>query len=224
MTAGSGLRAGSDGRPRCFWAAGDPGCERYHDREWGRPTAAERALFEKLCLEGFQAGLSWRLVLARRDALRRAFADFDFEQLARWPEERVADLLTQPGMIRHPGKIAAVLENARIARRIRDETGSFAAFLWSFAPRHGEPAPAGARAFAARRQSPQSQRLARALRARGWRFLGPVSAYAFMQAVGFVNDHLEGCILRAEVEALRRRFFRDHETLLRGSWDTRQSR
>ncbi len=195
---------GTDGRPRCFWCVGDPLYEAYHDLEWGRPRLDDRSLFEKLALEGFQAGLSWRLVLHRRALLRRAFADFEVETLAGWGEEAVDRLLAMPGMLRHRGKIAAVLHNARIARAITAREGSLTAFLWRHRPTAEPPPPRSRAELAARATSPAATALARALRAEGWRFIGPVSAQAFMQAVGMVNDHFAACPLRAEVEAERR--------------------
>ncbi|GIX30095.1 MAG: hydrolase [Porticoccaceae bacterium] len=187
---------GPDGRPRCDWCR-DPLLVAYHDAEWGRPVADERLLFEKLSLEAFQAGLNWRLVLARRDALRRAFANFDFRALAQWGEERLAALAADPAIIRHCGKIAAVLSNARIAAELAARPGGFAAFLWRFAPRSAPPG---------RTSCPEAEALARALKARGWRFIGATSAYAFFQAAGFVNDHHPACALRAEAEAARATF------------------
>ncbi|MCX7629624.1 MAG: DNA-3-methyladenine glycosylase I [Geminicoccaceae bacterium] len=193
-TAGDGLVPGSDGRMRCFWCAGDPVYEGYHDREWGRPAYEDRALFEKLCLETFQAGLSWRLILARRAALRRAFAGFEPFALARFAESDIARLLADPAIVRHRGKIEAVIANARAVCGLIEREGSLSAFVWRFAPdpaRHRRP---NSRAeFVARTESPESRALARALRERGFRFLGPVTIYAFMQAMGLVNDHVLGC-------------------------------
>ncbi len=202
MTTAAAVVPGTDGIVRCWWCAGDPLYEAYHDREWGRPRRDERGLFEKLALEGFQAGLSWRLVLHRREALRAAFAGFDPDRLAGWDEAMVERLMAAPGMLRHRGKIAAVLHNARVVRAIRAETGDFAAFLWRHRPRPEPPPPRRRADLAA--VHPAAIALARALRARGWRFLGPVSAWAFMQAVGMVNAHVVDCPWRAEVAAARR--------------------
>lgn len=191
---GDDLLLGTDGRARCFWCAGDPLYEAYHDEEWGRPSTDDRALFEKLCLEGFQAGLSWLVILRKRANFRRAFAGFDPVALARFGDADIARLLADPGIVRHRGKIEAAIANARAACGIVEREGSLAAFLWRFAPdpaRHHRPASRSE--LLARTESPQSRALARELRARGFRFLGPVTAYAFMQAMGFVNDHLAGC-------------------------------
>ena len=204
-----GLAAGSDGRPRCGWCVGDPLYEAYHDREWGRPRWQEEALFEKLALEAFQAGLSFRLVLHRREQLRRAFCGFRVAVLAGWGAEREPALLAAAGMIRHPAKIRAVLHNARIAQELGAGRGGFRDFLLGFAPAQPfqKPPQTPAEIPPSRREA---KALAAALRRRGWRYIGPVSAYAFMQAMGFVNDHLKGCFVREEVEALRRRAFAEH--------------
>ncbi|GBD44872.1 DNA-3-methyladenine glycosylase 1 [bacterium HR40] len=201
-----GLVAGADGRVRCFWCAGDPLYQHYHDVEWGRPTADDQRLFEKLCLETFQAGLSWALVLHRREALRRAFAGFDMTVLARFTAADVARLLADPTLIRHRGKIEATIANARAALATVEQEGSLARFLWRFAPSRPLPPPRHAAELAARISSPEAVALSRALRARGFRFLGPKSLYAFMQAMGFVDDHLADCWVRPEVEAERARF------------------
>ncbi len=204
-----GIRIGSDGRRRCFWCVGDPLYEAYHDREWGRPVDDDRRLFEKLCLEGFQAGLSWRIILGKRENFRRAFAGFDFERLAGWGEAEIARLLRDPGIVRHRGKIAATLENARRACALVEEAGSLAAFFWRFEPDPaGRPARIDRRTLAGLTSCPEARRLARELRRRGWRFLGPTTVYAFMQAMGMVNDHLEGCAFRPEIERARRTFVR----------------
>ncbi len=202
-----GLLLGSDGCRRCFWCVGDPLYEAYHDAEWGRPSADDRLLFEKLCLESFQAGLSWRLILGKRGHLRRAFENFDPFALARFGEADVARLSADPTIVRHRGKIEAVIGNARATCALIEREGSLAAFLWRFAPdpkRHRRPASRVE--LAARRESPQSRALARALHARGFRFLGPVTVYAFMQAMGLVNDHLQGCPAGDDCAALRATF------------------
>ncbi len=189
-----GLLRGWDGRERCFWCVGDPLSESYHDDEWGRPSADDRALFEKLCLKGFQAGLSWLTILRKRENFRRAFADFDPVMVARFGDNEVARLLADPGIVRHRGKIEAAIANARAACASIEREGSLAAFLWRFAPdtlRHRRPESRAE--LAARVQSPESRALARELKARGFRFLGPVTVYASMQAMGLVNAHLAGC-------------------------------
>ncbi len=204
-----GIRIGGDGLPRCFWCVGDPLYETYHDREWGRPQADDRRLFEKLCLEGFQAGLSWRTILAKRENFRRAFAGFDFERLAGWGEAEIARLLDDPGIVRHRGKIVAAVENARRALALVEEAGSLAAFLWRFEPDPAKrPRRIDRRTLRRLTTCEEARALARALKDRGWRFLGPTTVYAFMQATGMVNDHLEGCFRRREVEAERAAFAR----------------
>lgn len=198
------LRTGADGRLRCFWCVGDPLYEAYHDEEWGRPSTDDRALFEKLCLEGFQAGLSWLTILRKRENFRRAFADFDPVVVARFGDDEVARLLADPGIVRHRGKIEAAVANARAACASIEREGSLAAFLWRFAPdpiRHRRPESRAE--LAARTESPESRALARELGARGFRFLGPVTVYAFMQAMGFVNDHLLGCPAGEACDAAR---------------------
>jgi DNA-3-methyladenine glycosylase I len=181
----------------------------YHDEEWGFPVADDARLFEKLCLEGFQAGLSWLTILRKRAAFRRAFAGFDAARVAAFGAADVDRLLADPGIVRHRGKIEAAIENARRALALREEAGSLAAHLWRFEP------PASARpprltlaALRTMTTTPASVALSRDLRRRGWRFVGPTTAYAFMQAMGLVDDHLEGCVIRARVERARRGFVR----------------
>lgn len=204
-----GLALGPDGRPRCGWCVATPEYVAYHDEEWGFPAADDTRLFEKLCLEGFQAGLSWLTILRKRPAFRRAFRGFDPAAVARFGPREVERLLRDEGIVRHRGKVLAAIENARRALELRAEAGSLAAHLWSFAP------PASARprrvTWAALRgltTTPASIALSKDLRRRGWRFVGPTTAYAFMQAMGLVDDHLEGCCVRPAVERARRRFRR----------------
>lgn len=204
-----GLIAGADGRVRCFWCAGDPLYEAYHDREWGRPSADDRALFEKLCLEGFQAGLSWLTILRKREGFRRAFAGFDPVSVARFGDAEVARILADPAIVRHRGKIEATIANARAACAVVEREGSLAALLWRFAPAPDRHVPPRDRTdLAARTTSPESRALAAELRRRGFRFVGPTTLYAFMQAMGFVNDHLEACWAREPCTAARRAFGR----------------
>jgi DNA-3-methyladenine glycosylase I len=208
--AAEGLRVGADGRARCWWHGGDdPLMTAYHDGEWGRPVADDRRLFEKLCLEGFQSGLSWRTILAKRENFRRAFAAFDVETLAGWGEAETERLLGDAGIIRHRGKIQSVLNNARRAVELGREAGSLAAFFWRFEP---EPASRPARLDHATlltlAKTAESTALSRELKRRGWTFVGPTTVYAFMQAMGLVNDHVEECFCRDEVEAERARFRR----------------
>lgn len=204
---GDGLVEGPDGVRRCFWCTGDALYRAYHDEEWGRPSADDRALFEKLCLEVFQAGLSWLTILRKRQGFRRAFAGFDPALVARFGEAEVARLLADPAIVRHRGKIEAVIANARATCALIEREGSLAALLWRFAPAAGEHAPPRDRAeLLARTTSPKSRTLSAELRRRGFRFVGPTTLYAFMQAMGFVNDHLEGCHARPACEAERRAF------------------
>jgi len=205
----NGLVRHPDGRVRCWWPGADAEYLRYHDEEWGRPVADDHRLFEKLCLEGFQAGLSWLTILRKREAFRRAFRGFDFRAVARFNRRSVERLLRDPGIVRHRGKIEAVLHNARRACALADECGSLAAFCWRFEPEPAERPRRLTRAALQRlAQTPASRALSRELRRRGWTYVGPTTAYAFMQAMGLVNDHVEGCAVRSAVEAARRRFQR----------------
>ena len=181
----------------------------YHDQEWGRPVTDDVRLFEKLCLEGFQSGLSWRTILNKREAFRRAFAGFDFPELARWGEAEVARLLTDAGIVRHRGKIESVLNNARRAGELAAEAGSLAPFFWRFEP---DPASRPERLDHATlltlARTAESTALSKELKRRGWSFVGPTTVYAFMQAMGLVNDHLEGCAFRDVVESERQQLAR----------------
>jgi DNA-3-methyladenine glycosylase I len=190
---------GPDGKRRCGWAAAAPDYLDYHDREWGFPVSDDRRLFEKLSLEGFQSGLSWRTILAKRENFRAAFHHFDIERVARFGERDVERLLQDAGIVRHRGKIEAVINNARRARELVDREGSLAAFIWRFEPKEpGKPS--------ARSTSPESIALSKELKKRGWSFVGPTTVYAFMQAMGLVNDHAEDCFVRAEVKRAREEF------------------
>lgn len=189
--------------PRCF-GDGDALYERYHDEEWGRPVAGERELFERLCLEGFQSGLSWLTILRKRDAFRAAFAGFDPELVASFGSGDVDRLLADAAIVRHRGKIEAVIANAAVVLELRDRDTPLPQLVWAHAPPVAAPAPRSPDGVPA--QSPQSRALARDLRAHGWRFVGPTTAYAAMQACGLVDDHLAGCSVRAQVEAQRRAF------------------
>jgi DNA-3-methyladenine glycosylase I len=202
-----GVIAGDDGVLRCWWADSAPEYRAYHDSEWGVPVADDVRLFEKLSLEGFQAGLSWLTILRKREAFRRAFAGFDFERVARFGERDVELLLGDASIVRHRGKIEAVINNAGRAVELVAEAGSLGAHVWGFEPepRTAPLEPAELRALA---HTPASRALAADLRRRGWRFVGPTTVYAFMQAMGLVNDHLDGCAARATVERARARFER----------------
>jgi len=196
--------------PRCHWARNAPDdYRRYHDEEWGRPLADDRRLFEKLCLEGFQAGLSWLTILRKREAFRAAFAGFEIETVARFGPAEVARLLSDPGIVRHRGKIEAAIGNAARALALRDEFGSIAAFVWRHEPDPGtRPARLDEAALRALTQSRESVALSRGLKQRGWRFVGPTTMYAFMQSVGVVNDHAHDCVVCARVQAERDAFSR----------------
>ena len=185
---------------RCF-GDGDPLYEAYHDDEWGRPVTTERGLFEKVCLEGFQAGLSWSLVLSRRASLRAAFADFDPDVLARWGERQTARALDAPGVIRSRAKVAMVATNARACVDLRDH-GGLAELIWSFAPTSRRAAPKSFAEVPA--TTMESTAMAAALKKAGFRFVGATTCYALMQADGLVNDHIARCSVRAAVEAERR--------------------
>ncbi len=190
-----------DGRPRCRWCAAAPEFLAYHDTEWGFPVADDVRLFEKLCLEGFQAGLSWRTILAKRENFRAAFHGFDFERVARYTKRDVDRLLVDAGIVRHRGKIEAVINNARRACELVAAEGSLAAYLWRF-----EPDPATLAAPQTVSTSPESIALSKDLKKRGWKFVGPTTVYAFMQAMGLVNDHVAGCVTRGAVDRARRKF------------------
>ena len=204
-----GLIEGPDGAVRCFWHGNLPDYLHYHDHEWGRPVADDRRLFEKLCLEGFQSGLSWLTILRKRDNFRAAFDNFDHERIARYGEDDVARLLGDKGIVRHAGKIRSVINNANRAREMVAEHGSLAAFFWSFEPGDAErPARVDLDHLRANPTTEVSKRISKELKKRGWSFVGPTTAYAFMQAMGLVNDHIEGCICRPEIEKERAAFQR----------------
>jgi DNA-3-methyladenine glycosylase I len=200
-----GIVRGDDGVARCWWGASAPEYLPYHDTEWGFPVADDVRLFEKLSLEGFQAGLSWLTILRKREAFRRAFAGFEFERVARFGERDVSRLLADASIVRHRGKIEAVINNAGRAVELVAAEGSLAAFVWSFEPAP-HPGPLHRERLAELAQTAESKALARELKRRGWRFVGPTTVYAFMQAMGLVNDHLHGCDAQAEVQRARARF------------------
>jgi len=194
---------GPDGRPRCGWCAVAAEFFDYHDREWGFPVHDDRRLFEKLCLESFQSGLSWRTILAKRDHFRAAFCHFDFRKVAEFTEADAERLLGDAGIVRHRGKIEACINNAQRACEMVEQEGSIAAFIWRYEPDAGQlAAPQTASTSAA------SLALSKELKKRGWKFVGPTTVYAFMQAMGLINDHVQGCVIRAEVEQARRMFAR----------------
>ena len=195
----------AEGVARCWWGAGDdPGYRAYHDDEWGMPVIDDVRLFEKLALEGFQSGLSWLTILRKREAFRRAFAGFDFERVARFGQHDVDRLLGDASIVRHRGKIEATISNARRAVELVEAEGSLAAFVWRFEPkRSARPRRLTYEALRGLAQTDASRALAKELKRRGWAFVGPTTVYAFMQAMGLVNDHLEGCAARPRVEAAR---------------------
>jgi DNA-3-methyladenine glycosylase I len=194
---------GPDGRTRCSWSAAAPEFLDYHDREWSFPVSDDRRLFEKLSLEGFQSGLSWRTILAKRENFRAAFAGFDFDRIAAFGERDVRRLLGDAGIVRNRAKITAVINNAARAQELVERDGSLAAFIWRYEPADGGPAPSRPVAT-----SPESHALSKDLKKQGWQFVGPTTVYAFMQAMGLVNDHVEGCFVRDEAQSARRKFER----------------
>jgi len=199
----SAIIPGPDGRPRCRWCAAAPEFLDYHDTEWGFPVDSDRRLFEKLCLEGFQSGLSWRTILAKRENFRAAFHGFDFDRIAGFTGADVERLLNDAGIVRHRGKIEAVVNNAKRAQELVKQEGSLAAYVWRFEPGASElVAPQTAST------SVTSIALSKDLKKRGWSFVGPTTVYAFMQAMGLINDHAEGCVVRERAAEARVTFTR----------------
>ncbi|MFC4625632.1 DNA-3-methyladenine glycosylase I [Daeguia caeni] len=199
----------SDGRIRCFWPGEFPDYQRYHDEEWGVPVADDRRLFEKICLEGFQCGLSWLTILRKRENFRKAFDNFDFSRIALYDERDIERLMQDKGIVRHRGKIVSVINNARRALELVKEKGSLAAYFWSFEPGSDErPATVDYATLVANSKTATSVRISKDLKRRGWSFVGPTTIYAFMQAMGQVNDHIEGCYCRQHIEILRQAFIR----------------
>jgi DNA-3-methyladenine glycosylase I len=196
-----GAVPGDDGLPRCGWCLGSADYVAYHDDEWGRPVVDDVRLFEKVCLEGFQSGLSWLTILRKREGFRSAFAGFDPERVARFDDADVARLLADAGIVRHRGKIEATIANARATLDVQAELGSLAALIWSHEPDRARPAPTTMGDIAS--VTPESTALAKDLKRRGFRFVGPTTAYAAMQSLGVVDDHLAGCHSREACEAER---------------------
>jgi len=192
---------GPDGRLRCQWCAATPDYLHYHDKEWGFPVADDRRLFEKLSLEAFQSGLSWRTILAKRENFRAAFQNFDIDAVAGFGAGDVERLLGDAGIVRHRGKIEAVIQDARCAQELIEREGSLAAYVWRYEARHAAP-------FQSASTSLASVAMSKDLKKRGWKFVGPTTVYAFMQAMGLINDHAEDCVIRAQVEDARTRFQR----------------
>ena len=190
---------GPDGKPRCEWCHATPDYLHYHDTEWGFPVNDDQRLFEKICLEGFQSGLSWRTILTKRENFRAAFHDFDFNKISHFTKRDINRLLKDEGIVRHRGKIEATINNAKRAQELVKQEGSLAAFFWSYEPETKKLAMPQTVSTSA-----ESIALSKNLKKLGWKFVGPTTAYAFMQAMGLVNDHVEGCVVRAKVEKARK--------------------
>lgn len=209
MDHDNGIVEGPDGRCRCFWHGGKDDYLRYHDEEWGHPVSDDRTLFEKICLEGFQSGLSWLTILRKRENFRAAFASFEMDQVARFTEDDVDRLLQDAGIVRHKRKIESTINNARRAMEMRDEFGSLAAYFWGYEPSPSDrPERMDFETLMSFSKTPASEKIAKDLKKRGWSFTGPTTVYAFMQAMGLVNDHLEGCYMRPVIEEKRAAFIR----------------
>jgi len=204
MTDWSAIGAvrGDDGRRRCGWGTSTPDYIAYHDEEWGRPVTDDVRLYEKICLEGFQSGLSWLTILRKRDAFRRAFAGFEPEVVAGFGRRDIDRLLADAGIVRHRGKIEATIANAHGVLRVQEQHGSFAEFVWSFEPRGRRPVPKRLGDIPAK--TDESMALSKALIKQGFRFVGPTTVYAAMQSLGLVNDHVSGCFARTPCENERR--------------------
>jgi DNA-3-methyladenine glycosylase I len=201
----NGLIAGEDGTPRCWWPGTDPLYVRYHDEEWGRPVRSDHRLFEKICLEGFQSGLSWLTILKKRDGFREAFEGFDAERVARFTARDVTRLLRNTCIVRHRGKIESAINNARRAIAVVEEFGSLTRYFWRWEPpTDSRPRVVTRDALMTMSWTPESMALSRDLKKRGWTYVGPTTVYAFMQATGLVNDHVEGCAVRPAIEKTRR--------------------
>ena len=206
----TGILTGEDGKQRCFWAGDKDDYLHYHDYEWGYPVDDDYKLFEKICLEGFQAGLSWLTILRKRDNFRDAFSGFDFHKVAKYDSEKVEQLVQNAGIVRHRGKIESTINNARCALEIVEEFGSLSQYFWQFEP-NPVSRPKEITYDLLRTQltkSGESAALSKDLKKRSWSFVGPTTVYAFMQAMGMVNDHISGCVFRAKVQAARREFKR----------------
>jgi len=201
------LHTAEDGITRCWWGRDHLDFRNYHDYEWGRPVVDDFQLFEKICLEGFQSGLSWLTILRKRENFREAFAGFDFNKIAIFGDDSVVCLLQNKGIIRHRDKIKATINNAHRALDIVDEFGSLASYIWQWEPDSSEPHIGKCECnHPIPSITKTSQALSKDLKKRGWKFFGPTTAYAFMQAMGLVNDHIEGCACRKVVEDMRQNF------------------
>jgi len=194
---------GPDGKPRCKWCEAAPEFFDYHDKEWGFPVDSDQRLFEKLCLESFQSGLSWRTILNKRENFRKAFHHFDFDKVAKFTQRDITRLLKDEGIVRHRGKIEAVINNAKKAQELIKHEGSLAAFFWRYEPNNKNlPAPQTVST------SEESVAISKELKKRGWKFLGPTTIFAFMQAMGLINDHVKGCVVAPKVDLARKKFKR----------------
>ncbi|OYU44874.1 MAG: DNA-3-methyladenine glycosylase I [Burkholderiales bacterium PBB4] len=209
LAAPTGLFADDAHTVRCVWCRATPAYQQYHDHEWGFPVASDTRLFEKICLEGFQAGLSWLTILNKREAFRAAFAGFDMDKVAAFDEADEKRLVLDAGIVRHRGKIVSTINNAKKAKELRAEFGSLAAYFWRFEPDNDtRPGQITRQTLSGVTTSPESIALSKDLRKRGWSFVGPTTMYAFMQAMGLVNDHLEGCHARERALQARQAFSR----------------
>ncbi len=192
-----------DGKKRCKWSCVTEEYIKYHDKEWGFPVKNDFRLFEKLCLEGFQSGLSWRTILSKRENFRKAFHNFDFNKVAKFTKKDVNRLLKDEGIIRHRGKIEAAINNAKMAQLIVKEHKSLAKYIWSFEPKELKASKAQTMTTSA-----ESIALSKDLKKRGWKFVGPTTMFAFMQSMGLINDHVKGCVTRDKIDESRKKFKR----------------
>lgn len=205
----NGLLEDNSGTARCWWHGNDPEYMRYHDEEWGYPVDDDIHLFEKICLEGFQAGLSWLTILRKRDNFRKAFNDFDFKRVAKFNKKKIDKLMQDAGIVRHRGKIESTINNAKNAQKIIEEFGSLATYFWQFEPdSKNRPKKCDYKTLIKITKTAESTAMSKDLKKRGWSFVGPTTCYAFMQSMGMVNDHLEGCYCRKESEKQRKKFKR----------------
>lgn len=204
-----GLIKGQDNLDRCWWSGQDELYQRYHDAEWGRPVTEDRRLFEKICLEGFQSGLSWITILRKRENFRKAFDNFDVRKIVQYTDQDIERLMADAGIVRHRGKIISTINNAKRAIELQKEFGTLAAYFWQWEPQPDQrPADFAFSTLKTIGKTEQSLALSKDLKKRGWSFVGPTTVYAFMQAMGMVNDHVEGCHCRKDIEKTRKTFVR----------------
>ncbi len=204
-----GLLEGEDGKVRCWWPSNDIEYLRYHDEEWGTPVFDDIHLFEKICLEGFQAGLSWLTILRKRNNFRQAFDGFDFQKVSLYTKKDIERLVQDAGIVRHRGKIESTINNAKMALEMIEEFGSLSAYFWQYEPeKQDRPKVLDYEALSKLGKTPESTAMSKDLKKRGWSFVGPTTCYAFMQSMGIVNDHIEGCICRQTTAAKRNKFKR----------------